>query len=142
MTTHVKRATWRKRAIARGVTLFEVMIVVAILAMVAGGVAVFALPKFKEAQIKTAKSAAGEIRKAVQMWQMNNKETTCPTMTQLMQEKQLDPGQDTKDPWGQAYDMTCSDDDVTVSSMGPDKKKGTKDDINVPAGAAAPAEEP
>jgi general secretion pathway protein G len=142
MSTNSKKPSWTRHALARGVTLFEVMIVVAILAMVAGGVAVFALPKFKEAQIKTAKSAAGEIRKAVQMWQMNNKETTCPSMDQLMKEKHLDPGQDTKDPWGQAYDMVCSDDDVAVSSTGPDKKKGTKDDIVVPPGAGAPAEEP
>ncbi len=34
--------------LSRGVTLFEVLIVVAILAMVAGGVAVFALPQFQE----------------------------------------------------------------------------------------------
>ena len=58
-----------------------------------------------------------------------------------MKEKHLDPGQDTKDPWGQAYEMSCADDDVTVGSMGPDKKKGTKDDISVPEGAAAPASE-
>jgi general secretion pathway protein G len=139
----VARACARRPARAkreRGVTLFEVLIVVAILAMVAGGVAVFALPKYKEAQIKNAETGARVIRQAVQHWQAANNETTCPTISQLMQEKHLDPGQNTNDPWGQAYNLSCSDDDVTIVSAGPDKKKGTKDDIAVPKGAAPAAE--
>ncbi len=48
------RQRLRERRSSRGVTLGEVLIVVAIIAMVAGGVAVFALPKYKEAQIKNA----------------------------------------------------------------------------------------
>ena len=98
----------------RGVTLFEVLIVVAILAMVAGGVAFFALPKFKEAQVKTAESAARVIRQAAQSWQAT---------------------------WGQAFTLTCTDDEVTVTSTGPDKKKGTKDDVSIPKGAAPAAGE-
>jgi prepilin-type N-terminal cleavage/methylation domain-containing protein len=56
MRMHIKldskqelRARLRRLRRARGVTLFEVLIVVAILAMVASGVAVFALPKYREA---------------------------------------------------------------------------------------------
>ena len=120
------------RAAKRGVTLFEVLIVVAILAMVAGGVAVFALPRFKEAQIKTAKSGAQTIRQAVMQWQLTNSDSSCPSVSQLVQEKFLDPGTDTNDPWGQAYEIDCSEDDVKVSSSGPDKSKGGKDDITVP----------
>jgi general secretion pathway protein G len=130
----------RRRSLrARGVTLFEVLIVVAILAMVAGGVAFFALPQFKKAQLSTAENAARVIRQAAQQWQAANNETTCPTMSQLVQEKHLDPGQNTNDPWGQPFVLSCSDDDVTVSSSGPDKRKNTKDDIVVPKGATAPA---
>ena len=121
-----------RRAAQRGVTLFEVLIVVAILAMVAGGVAVFALPRFKEAQIKTAKSGAQTIRQAVMQWQLTNSDSSCPSVSQLVQEKFLDPGTDTNDPWGQAYEIDCSEDDVKVSSSGPDKSKGGKDDITVP----------
>ena len=124
----------------RGVTLFEVLIVVAILAMVAGGVAVFALPRFQDSQKKTAEAGARTIRMAVQQWQAANNETSCPTVSQLIQDKQLDTGQNTNDPWGQAYNLNCSDDEVTVTSNGPDKKKGGKDDIQVPKGAAATGE--
>lgn len=127
---------------ARGVTLFEVLIVVAILAMVAGGVAVFALPRFQDAQRKTAESGARTIRMAVQQWQAANNETSCPTISQLIQDKQLDTGQNTNDPWGQAYNLQCSDDEVTVISNGPDKKKGGKDDIVVPKGASTTTETP
>jgi general secretion pathway protein G len=125
---------------ARGVTLFEVLIVVAILAMVAGGVAVFALPRFQDSQKKTAEAGARTIRMAVQQWQAANNETSCPTVSQLIQDKQLDTGQNTNDPWGNAYSLNCTDDEVTVISNGPDKKKGTKDDIAVPKAAAAQAE--
>ncbi len=124
----------------RGVTLFEVLIVVAILAMIAGGVAFFALPQFNKARIQTAEGAARVIRQAAQQWQASNNETSCPTMSQLVQDKLLDPGQNTADPWGQAFTLTCNDEDVTVISGGPDKKKGSKDDIVVPKGAAGPTE--
>jgi general secretion pathway protein G len=125
---------------ARGVTLFEVLIVVAILAMVAGGVAVFALPRFQDSQKKTAEAGARTIRMAVQQWQAANNETSCPTVSQLIQDKQLDTGQNTNDPWGNAYSLGCTDDEVTVISSGPDKKKGTKDDIAVPKTAATTSE--
>jgi general secretion pathway protein G len=130
------------RRAQRGVTLVEVLIVVAIIAMVAGGVAVFALPRYKDAQIKNAETGARIVRTAVQQWQSANNETSCPTISQLVQEKQLDPGQSTKDSWNQDFTLTCTDDEVIVSSNGPDKKKGTKDDIVVPKGAGTPSETP
>lgn len=127
----------RARRNAAGVTLLEVLIVVAIIAMVAGGVAVFALPQFQKSQIKTAETGARVIRQAAQSWQASNNETNCPTISQLVQDKQLDPGANTNDPWGQAYTLSCTDGDVSVTSAGPDKKKGTKDDIKVPKASGA-----
>jgi general secretion pathway protein G len=127
-----------KRVLARGVTLVEVLIVVAIIAMVASGVAVFALPRYKEAQIKSAETGARVIRGAIMNWQRVNNESTCPTVAQLVQEKQLDSATTTVDPWNQEYLLQCTDDEVIVASGGPDKKRGTPDDIKVPKGAAAP----
>jgi general secretion pathway protein G len=116
----------------RGVTLVEVLIVVAIIAMVAGGAAVFAVPQYKKSQVTSAKTGARVIRTAIQNWQATSNETSCPTISQLVQEKQLDPGQNNNDPWGQPYVLQCTEDEVIVSSGGPDKKAGTKDDIRVP----------
>lgn len=132
-----RRRSRAARYAARGVTLVEVLIVVAIIAMVAGSVTVFALPKFKEAQINSAQTGARVVRTAVQQWQLSNNEYgTCPTVSQLVQDKQLDSGQSTDDPWGMPYIINCTDDDeVVVGSYGPDKKPGTKDDIVIPKGA-------
>ncbi len=118
--------------LARGVTLVEVLIVVAIIAMVAGGVTVFALPRYREAQVRSAETWARTIRAAIQNWQAASNETGCPTVSQLVQEKHLDPGTSTKDPWGQEFTLSCTEDEVFVTSNGPDKKKGTKDDIQIP----------
>lgn len=131
---------WRRLVLARrrrqaGVTLVEVLIVVAIMAMLAGGVAVFALPKFREAQESTAKSAAQTIRHAIHEWQRVNNEVSCPTMDQLVKEKHIDSATNTEDPWGEPYHLTCTEDEVIVRSSGADKKRGTKDDISVPKGA-------
>ena len=134
-------ARLRRLRRARGVTLFEVLIVVAILAMVASGVAVFALPKYQDAQKKTAESSARTMRMAIQNWQAANNETSCPTISQLIQDKQLDTGQNNNDPWGQAFTFNCNDDGVTVTSSGPDKKKGSKDDISIPKATAAATDE-
>ena len=129
MARRIARAL-RASAASRGTTLVEVLIVVAIIAMVAGGVAFFAFPKFKESQVKTATTAARVIRGAAQNWQMTN--DGCPTISQLIQDKQLDKAQDTNDPWGGDYTITCTDDDIVVKSDGPDKQQGNDDDISVP----------
>jgi general secretion pathway protein G len=129
MARRVARAL-RASAKSRGTTLVEVLIVVAIIAMVAGGVAFFAFPKFKESQVKAATTGARVIRGAAQNWQMSN--DGCPTISQLIQDKQLDKAQDTNDPWGGDYKIACTDDDIVVSSEGPDKQGGSDDDISIP----------
>jgi general secretion pathway protein G len=53
-----------------------------------------------------------------------------------VQDKEIDSASKTDDAWGVAFKINCTDDDVTVSSAGPDKKEGTADDIVVPKGAA------
>jgi len=130
-----------RRAAARGVTLFEVLIVVAILAMVAGSVAVFALPQFRKAQIKTATTGCRTIRSAVNTWKIDSENASCPTVSQLIEEKILDKGTNTNDPWNEPYQIKCTDDDVVVSSSGPDKKMGSGDDISVPKQGGGAEEE-
>lgn len=131
-TNTSQRLRRAKGRLARGVTLVEVLIVVAIIGMVAGGAAVFALPRYREAQVRSAETWARTIRAAIQNWQAASNETGCPTVSQLVQEKHLDPGTSTKDPWNQEFTLNCTEDEVFVLSNGPDKKKGTKDDIQIP----------
>lgn len=123
------------RAALRGVTLIEVLIVVAILSLIAAGVTVAVLPKFQEAQVKTTEQNARGVRDAVQRWRGLKGGTDCPTISQLVQDKEIDSASKTDDAWGTPYKIQCTEDDVVVMSAGPDKKEGTKDDIVVPKGA-------
>jgi general secretion pathway protein G len=132
------RATRRagRRAAQAGVTLVEVLIVVAIMALLASGVGFFAVPKYKQAQIDTALQSARGLRTAIQDWQRLNNETTCPTLSQLIEGKQVDSAANTSDPWAQPWIFSCTDDEVFVQSAGPDKKTGTADDLSIPKLAA------
>jgi general secretion pathway protein G len=126
----LRRARWRRSQ--AGVTLVEVLIVVAIMALLASGVTFAILPKYKEAQVSTAKTSAQVMRRAVQDWQRINNEYTCPTVSQLVEGKHIDSGAELDDPWGMPWVLSCTDEEVFVQSNGPDKKQGTTDDISVP----------
>ena len=116
----------------RGVTLVEVLIVVAIMALIAGGVSFMILPKYRQAQIDTAHTTAKTIRQAATLWRgLKGGADECPTVSLLIEEKEIDPSSTTEDPWGQPFVISCTPDDVTVASPGPDGKDGTKDDIAV-----------
>lgn len=135
--TAFERARRLRRRWSAGVTLVEVMIVVGIMALLASGVAVALLPKYREAQVETAKTSARALRRAVQDWQRVNNEVTCPTVPQLIEGKHLDSATSTDDPWGQPWGLVCTDDEIFVQSMGPDKKQSTADDISMPNMVAA-----
>src|SRR5262245_45244218 len=121
----------RKRSAARGVTLFEVLIVVAILALVASGVAIAAVHFRKSATLRHAATNARVIRGAVKAWWIDHADTECPSVDQLVQGGMLERDSTRADPWGETYRVECADRDVTVISMGPDRKEGTEDDIRI-----------
>ena len=121
-----------RRAAARGVTLIEVLIVVAILSLIAAGVTVGILPKFTEAQVKTTEQNAREIRNAANRWRALKGGADCPTVSQLVQDKEIDQASKTDDAWGSVYVIKCTDEDVVVMSPGRDKIAGSADDIVVP----------
>ena len=91
----------RQQARRRGMSLVEILIVIAIMAMIGGGVAVFAIPKLQEARVKTAEGSARELRKSVALWQTTEGESGCPTVKHLVQSKQIDSASKLEDPWGQ-----------------------------------------
>ena len=115
-----------------GVTLVEVLIVVAIMAMLGGSVGFYALQQYKKAELSTALEDARSLRKAIELWQVQNSEDTCPTMGQLVADKQINSDSHQVDPWGQEWSFSCVDGEIYVQSNGPDRKPGTADDIRVP----------
>jgi general secretion pathway protein G len=126
-----------RRALSRGVTLIEVMIVVVILGLIAGGVAVAVFPKLKEAQVKTTRTSAMELRRAAETWRGAHASDQCPTPEALKSEKAIDSASKITDAWDDPFKISCEDDETIVNSMGPDKKEGTQDDIRVPETASA-----
>lgn len=53
---------------------------------------------------------------------------TCPTLDELVNRRELE-ADHASDPWGEPYDLRCTEHDVVVSSAGPDRQLGTADDI-------------
>lgn len=125
-----------RRAAARGMTLIEILIVLAIVGLIAGGVAVVAIPKYAESQKNQAKIDARTIHPIAEKFKVDHP-GGCPTVEQLRAEKELSAASKITDPWDTPYQIRCQDEDITVLSFGPDKKEGTADDIRIPDTAPA-----
>ena len=117
---------------ARGVTLFEVLIVVAIMALIASGVGVAVFKYWIDTQHKTAQTSARILRGAVKTWWITHDPGTCPGVEQLFSDGVLDADSARRDPWGGQWRIECAGDEVTVVSSGRDRMLGTEDDIRVP----------
>ena len=123
----IARARRAKRR-REGMTLIEIMIVVGIIAMIAGGVAVALLPNLQKAKIKTTMTDAQALRSAVILYLSDNGKG-CPTVNDLTEGRYLDSSKRTVDAWNNEFTIGCDDGDVLVSSAGPDGQAGTDDDI-------------
>jgi len=121
-----QRISRRRRR--EGMTLIEIMIVITIFAMIAGGVAVALLPQLEKARIKTTKTDSQGLRSAVMLYVADNPRG-CPTVDDLVSERYLDGSRRTTDAWDTPFQITCEDGDIAVFSAGPDLEFNTEDDI-------------
>ena len=117
-----------RHARQEGMTLIEIMIVITIFAMIAGGVAVALLPRLEEARIKSTKTDAQALRSAVMLYVADNPRG-CPTVEDLVNERYLDGSRRTADAWDTDFQISCEDGDIVVVSAGPDLEFNTEDDI-------------
>src|SRR5664279_69699 len=114
-----------------GMTMLEIMIVLAIIGLVMSVVGVGVFQSFKKAQKKIAQVAVNEIaQKTVQYMTDNNNE--CPkSVDDLVAQKYMPKKQ--KDPWNHDFILRCPGtvniDGIDVVSLGPDGQEGTPDDI-------------
>ena len=109
-------------------TLIEIMIVVGIIAMIAGGVAVALLPNLERARIDSTKTDAQALRSAATMYVADNPRG-CPTVEDLVNNRYLDGSKRTQDAWESPFSIACEGGDIIVTSAGPDMQLGTEDDI-------------
>jgi general secretion pathway protein G len=117
------------RRISRGVTLVEVLIVVSIMAIIAGGATLMVFPEFKKARIKSAVVGASTIKTAAESYrEMDSTSDACPTIQDLVSSKKID-GKRIDDPWGQPYKIKCEESEIHVMSSGNDRKENTPDDV-------------
>lgn len=137
MDTEVKQQTPARAAQQSGVTLIEIMIVLAIIALIMGFlVGPRVIQYFKDAKKKTAWMMAKEYTNAYAKWYDDNSSDKGECPDKIEELTKYTNKKDVKDPWGSLFVMKCGDsapDDVDggfgVVSWGPDKKEGTDDDI-------------
>jgi general secretion pathway protein G len=125
----------RARNTQRGMTLLEIMIVLAILALVMGLVVGPRVMKmFASSKVEIAKTELQKLAyEAYPQWSQANPSKACPEKLEDLAE--FTNKKDTKDPWGQPYKMFCGPTlppgakGLAVMSAGEDQKENTSDDL-------------
>lgn len=115
-----------------GMTLIEIMIVLAIIGLIMGSVGVGAFNYYRKSQVKTARLVVNKVAQGVQQYMIDNT-NQCPTsLDDVIAQKFLN-AKDKKDPWGKDLVMRCpgqvNTDGVDVIAVGPDGQEGTADDV-------------
>jgi prepilin-type N-terminal cleavage/methylation domain-containing protein len=132
LQTHRKK---RNRSRSRGgFSLVEIVVAVAIIAMISAGITVAVIGIATEQKVRLTRSNAETLRNSIKVWwALSSDSTTCPTIPMLLADGAVDRGKSVKeDAWGQPWRITCDDRDATIVSTGPDKLPDTEDDIRVP----------
>ena len=136
MENRMKLAKRIARNSQRGMTLLEIMIVLAILALVMGLIVGPRVMKmFGESKVDIAKLTVQKFaNEAFPQWARAHPDKGCPEKIEELSEY-MDK-KDTKDPWGNVYKFYCGQNlpagakgGFAVSSPGEDGKEGTPDDI-------------
>lgn len=126
-----RKVRGRRGRRARGMTLVEIMVVVAIIGMLMGAVAIGAMSTLKKAKVKNTKAMIHTIEQALVHFQTDNTDSCPKTLSELVTQKYIN--KEPKDEWGQPLIFVCpgthNPDGADIVSKGEDKQEGTADDI-------------
>ena len=117
------------RRASRGMTLIEILVVLAIIGLIVGGVSVMAFNQFDKAKLDQAGNEVRQLQTQCQMYMMQQ-QGKCPKTTQDLKAAGI-LNRAKKDPWGNDYDITCpgQHDKCDIASSGPDGAANSEDDI-------------
>ena len=120
----------RAKSASLGMTLIEIMVVIAIIGLIAGAVTFLVIPRFKKAKEGTAKILVEKVyNAAAEYYTIAPPGQGCPTLDDLVREDLLKE-QQTKDQWGNPLELSCAGDVIDdVRSAGADGNMGSEDDI-------------
>ncbi len=119
------------RQSSRGMTLIEIMVVVAIIGMLMGTVGVYAFGRFEKAKITDTKMVIKNVEAALVHYQTENTDSCPKGIADLVAQKIMP--KEPLDAWGQSLVFKCpgehNPDGADIVSKGKDKQEGTADDI-------------
>jgi general secretion pathway protein G len=108
-------------------TLIEIMVVLAIISLILGGIGVMAVGQWDRARLKQAYNDALQAQTNSELFKVAH--NRCPRSIQELVAAGI-VGRMTRDPWGNDYEIRCTDDEqIDVATAGPDREMGTDDDI-------------
>lgn len=103
---------------------------IALACLIAAGAGTLAIGSYlRKTDVSQTRSAVFEIRSAAIAWQVDHGDAVCPNMKQLIGGKYLMSHSRMVDAWDQPFTITCFELTLGVASSGPDRTKGTNDDI-------------
>ncbi|MGC4087863.1 MAG: prepilin-type N-terminal cleavage/methylation domain-containing protein [Polyangiaceae bacterium] len=118
-----------RRRVRRGMALLEILVVVAIMALIASAVGIAVFKQHTEAKVSLARTSARTVRAAVKTWWLTHDSAVCPTMQQLVDDGTIEGDNSQRDPWGGEWRIACEGERVGVTSNGGDHEPNTPDDI-------------
>jgi len=135
----------RKKKTAKGFTLIEIMIVLAIIGLIFSFVGVNVMNNFKKAKLDSAKIQMSGYQQTLQAYYLahGNYPHTSQGLDALIHKPSVGKVPNnypasgyfgkkelSKDPWGNDYRYECENyQEYVLSSDGPDQEQGTEDDI-------------
>jgi general secretion pathway protein G len=122
----------RRRRLVRGYSLLEILVVLAIIALLSSVIGIAVYGHLVKARVEATRQSALKIRQTVVLYRMDRGDD-CPTVDALRAGDFIDAASKLTDAWDQPFVVKCGEQgEVHVSSAGPDKKHGNEDDIVAP----------